>query len=246
MRKSWRPILNGVICLLLPQTLFFGCSLIGFAIGSASDANRDDIRVSFRDLPYGTPIVVITKGGGEVNGAYVGVVEKPPEAYRREYASALENRKVKNPIPLPGDSLIMIRADAPNVSFGCRFLGIDPGVLVLDINPRSPTARRPIETFLRITTGEGTKVHLPTLLDCIRSEFLPYRTEILLVAGPADTARIPFDSIVTIEKDEEGSGKWTGLIIGAVVDAFVIACATASVNESCAQSNQACKEQNRK
>jgi hypothetical protein len=231
MKRSWLLVVNAGICLLLPPVLFLGCSLVGLAIGSAADAELDDLRPTFRQLPPGTPINVILGEDVEVSGRYVGVRDKSPDVYLREYESALRSLKTVSPLPRPGDSLSVRRAAAPEVTVRGRFLGVDPGLLLLNVHPHGSPARLPIETLLDITADEGRKVDLPTLRDCMKGELLPYRMETILVTGETDTTRIPFSSVVKIKEGIAGSGKWTFFIVGLVVDVAVLGVMIAKANK---------------
>jgi hypothetical protein len=239
MKKSWLLLLNAAICLLLPQGLFLGCSLIGLAIGSAADASLDDIRPSFRSLALGTPITVLVGQNTEVSGRYVGVRDKLPDLYRQEYESALRSLKTDTPLPLPGDSLTVILTDTRKTSIRGQLLGVDPGLLLLNADPHGGPTRLPIETILEITTDQRGRTHLPTLVDCIRGGLLPYRTETVLLMGGTDTTRIPFSSVAKIKEYSAGSGKWTFFTVGLIVDVALVAVLIGEANakhESCDKS----------
>jgi hypothetical protein len=231
MKRSRLPVVNAVIGLLLPPVLFLGCSLVGLVIGPAADAELDDLRPTFRQLPPGTPISVILGENVEVSGRYMGVKDKSPEMYLREYESALRSLKTDTPVPLPGDSLRVRRAAAPEVTIRGRFLGVDPGVLLLSLHPRGNPARLPIETLLDLTTDEGGEIDLPTLRDCMKGELLPYRMETILIKGETDTTRIPFSSVVKITEGVAGMGKWTFFTVGLVIDIAVVGVMIAKANK---------------
>jgi hypothetical protein len=223
MKASQRFLLQVAISFLFPPILFTGCSLIGLAIGAASDAGKKGgAEVSgfaeLRGVEAGTGMVLITYGGERIEGDFVAVREKTIREYRDAYVAARETLKVGNQLPLPGDTIRFAYSTAPGSMIRGKFRGVDPGVLLLwgragsyalsAIRDLRSDSAGPLDAFvLHVLTEEGR---------------LPYCARGVMVKRGRDTVEVPVEEIVRIERDAGGNGKLTGFLVGAVIDAVVI------------------------
>lgn len=223
MKSYRRHILNAGICLLLPQGLFFGCSLIGLGIGAISDgsSNRssgDISLLSVRKLEPGSTLSVITRDSRRIEGDFIGVREVLPDQYRVQYAEALEKLGAKEQFPSPGDTIRFSPYSNPAANLRGIFMGVDPGAVVV-----SRAGQR--VGFLELAgmrSSAGAEVDLQALEAHVSSLRIPFVTRGLLLSTETDTTEILFSDIIRIEKERSHNGKLIGFGIGAAIDITVL------------------------
>jgi hypothetical protein len=241
MKPHQRFLLQAAISFLVPPTLFTGCSLIGLAIGAASDSSKKGgAEVSgfaeLRKFETGTGIVLITSGGERIEGDFLAIRERTIKEYHDAYIAAIETLKVGKQLPLPGDTIRFGYSMAAGSMIRGKFLGVDPGLLLLwqrgglyslsAIRNLQSDSARPLDGFaLHALTEEGR---------------LPYCARGVMVKRDNDTVEVPVGEILRIERDAGGKGKLTGFLVGAVIDAVVIIVAVTQANQTERETTESC------
>jgi hypothetical protein len=122
------------ICMLLPQVLFVGCTVVGAVIGSSlsSDSPTNFSFLKSGAVTLGTKLLVIKKDSTEVRGRFVGVLTADEASFTERYLVAAGDLKYIRVLPLPGDSLVFTYGvtDGRLIGRG-RFRSLVPGTLVL-------------------------------------------------------------------------------------------------------------------
>jgi len=241
MKTCQRFLLQCAISFLVPPLLFAGCSLIGLGIGALSDAGKKGgAEVSglseLRTFELGTGIVLVTHEGTRIEGDFVGIQESKWREYRQAYLAAIETLKVRDQLPVPGDTITFNRLAGAKVRGAFR--GVDPGVLLLwqksgvyplaAIRNLQGDSARPLDVFALHVLTEGGR--------------LPYCARGVLVGRRNDTTEVPVEDILRIEKDAGGNAKLTGFLVGAVIDAVVVIAVAASCNETARQNTESCNK----
>jgi hypothetical protein len=251
MKPYRRHILNTAICFLLPQGLFFGCSLIGLGIGTISDnasnRNAGDISLmSIRKLEPGTTLTVITRDSRRLEGDYAGSRETPQEPYQAQYEQALVKLGMKDHFPLPGDTITFGTYFKPETKLRGIFMGVDPGVAVV-----SRAGQR--VAFLELAwmhSPTGADIDLEAFQTLVSDRQLPSVTQGILLCTDSDTTEILLSDVIRVEKEASHNGKLIGFGIGAVIDIAVIvgmSQAHHESEESCnrTSTNQGCNARSR-
>jgi hypothetical protein len=234
MKSYRRHILNAAICLVLPQGLFFGCSLIGLGIGAISDgsSNRysgDISLLSVRKLEPGSTLSVITRDSRRIEGEYLGVREVLPDQYRVLYLEALEKLGEKDRFPAPGDTIRFSLYSSPTTSLRGLFMGVDPGAVVVS----RAGQRLGFLELAGMRSSTGAEVDLQALEALVSSHQIPFVTRGLLLSTETDTTEILFSD---------------GFGIGAALDiTFLILASQDHSDNSCNRSSnqQSCNSTRR-
>lgn len=248
MKPCQRFLLQCAVSFLVPPILFNGCSLIGLGIGAMSDGSRKGGEAvsglaELRGLAKGTGIVLITHGGSKIEGDFFGMDELNRRDYDRLYLAAIETLEVRDRLPRPADTISFAHYGAPGGRVRGQFRGLNPGSIVLWWSGGEYSL-----TGLRNLDGDSARpLDLVALRALADEGLLPYITTGILVRRSDDTISVPVEDIARIEQDRGGSGKLTGFLVGAAIDAVVLIVYIVEVNktereisESCSKSVTSC------
>jgi hypothetical protein len=233
MKSYRRHILNAAICLVLPQGLFLGCSLIGLGIGAISDgsSNRysgDVSLVNVRKLEPGSTLTIITRDSKRIEGDYVGVRETLPDQYRAHYREALETLGMKDQFPFPGDTIRFAEYSSPATNLRGIFMGVDPSAVVVS----RAGLRVGFFELAALRSSDGAEIDLQALEALVSNHQLPFVTRGILVSTDTDTIEVPFSDIIRIDKDRSQNGKLIGFGIGAAIDITILILASQEHNDN--------------
>ncbi len=217
-RRSVRRVCNyGAVAALAAGLL--GCSLLGYTIGAKVDrSNARAVAVDGWDvsrLPIGAPVRAFRRDGQEVSGVFGGV--GTPKGYAERY----DGWRGKSPdaidAPALGETVTIEGTDGQRQSGA--FMGFE--YAALSVLPSGSASSRPVPygALARVSTGRGVVWQGPGLASLTAQGLLPLRSCMLL-----DKACIPLEEVDRVQSLQPGkTGKLVGLIVGAAVDALLIA-----------------------
>lgn len=233
-----RLLLNACIGLFLPQMMFTGCTLIGFAIGAISDGSHvpSGTIVSFNDvrkIEPGTQIRVTRVDSLVVEGEFVGTKEMNANQYILLYRQAVDQAGDSAHLPMPRENIKYALRMEPERLHESQFLGVDPGVLILS----RAGLRVPVIDVLTLKGDRFGEVDMSALRSLVAERRLPYLTLGLLVKLSSDTAEVPYSSILHVAVTNKSHGALTGALVGLSADLLVLIIAANNEHESCAESS---------
>lgn len=123
-----------LICVLLPEVLFAGCTLVGAAIGSTYyDNNPTDISLlKSGAVKPGKYLVVSKKDSTIKKGELLIVLAAGGTSFAERYLEAARELKYTGVLPLPDDNLVFTYSIKGHRLIGRgRFRGLEPGFLLL-------------------------------------------------------------------------------------------------------------------
>jgi hypothetical protein len=196
-----------------------GCSIVGFAVGSAVESGyRDSDTLATTQLSLLTPgrdIVVLTSDESRIQGEFVSL----DSMAMADYCIAYNNAKLQAGqgwLPGPNDRVrLTFITDRQRPPLEGTFAGFDPGVIRLELDGK----------FIRIPTAFVDSLYLlqdQSTKNCILAG------EMLLEGVPSlsklniDTTSgfrsIPLDQVRYVYLENSKPLKWVGLGIGALFD----------------------------
>lgn len=231
-----RFLLNFFIGLCLPQLMFTGCTLIGFAIGSISDASHipSGTHVSLNELRRiepGTQIRVTRIDSLVVEGEFAGSKEMSANMYIAEYLEALKQAGDSVHLPFPRENIKYTLRMDPEHAYEGTFLGVDPGVLILS----RAGLRVPVIDVLSLNGDRFGEADMSVLRLLVLEKRLPYVTLGLQVKFAGDIVEVPINSILHVTLPDKPHGAITGAIVGLSADLLVLILAANDAHESCAE-----------
>ena len=233
-----RFMLNFFIGLFLPQLIFTGCTLIGFAIGSISDASHIPSGTigtfnEIRKIEPGTQIRVTRVDSLVVEGDFAGTKEMNATSYIEMYREAMEQTGDSAHLPVPRENIrYALRMDPERMHEG-TFLGVDPGALVLS----RAGLRVPVIDVLTLKGDRFGETDMSALRSLVIERRLPYVTLGLLVKFAGDTVEVPYSSILHVAITNKPHGALTGALVGLSADLLVLIISANNVHESCSESS---------
>ncbi len=214
-----------LLAITLPLT---GCSLIGLAIGSASDSNAPEQITRFKrmdQLSGGTPLTLITTHGDTVKEDLVGLREI--HDYEKIYRDRVSGTLLGDVVPAPQAQVTVVSHEKATLlgtrqhRFQAKVRGFDPGVVhLLPVQSRYS----PILSFSdldSLLSDGGHSIDAATLVRMCEGQGVPFISE-LGIRDTLETRWIPTDEISVISAEPSHSGAMTGFLIGASVDACVV------------------------
>lgn len=223
--RTLRPRRSSLLFLLLLAASFpaAGCSMIGFAIGAAADADDGKVVSPSRvtTLPRDTKVRVVERGRW-IEGRTDGLETTDDGTYAIRYAAAVACLP-DGAFPRLHESVTvhLDEGDRPPVSFHAELLGFDrESMTVLPAGERTPRDLE-LRRLAGLTLADGRSVDAIALRDAVRTGAIPQRTALVL---RTDRGRelIPLDRVDQVARRSSGSGKLAGFLVGAVIDVVVV------------------------
>jgi hypothetical protein len=243
-------IVFGVASLLVVAAIFGinGCSIIGFTIGTISDASKPDTLTvpgwKMELIEVGRPISILLEDGSWVSGRFAGMVRVPEADYATRYSAFRRQKTGQFLLPALGDNVAITLQNG--VQGEREFLGFDyhyPAVkeeaeamsalaapnYVVSVGSLedTPTGKVLTSEIDKITHGEGNDLTKEELAELISQGQIPLLSAIA-VEQQADTTRVAMDQVCQIDVKAKKTGAKTGFVVGAFIDLIVIAVAVAS------------------
>jgi hypothetical protein len=210
---------------------FYGCTVIGYAIGASADSHTPDYdSLLVRQLPSlerGTTVVVTGKDM-TVGGEYLGVQEVPFEEYRARYSNWRAQLSDTSFMPSLGDTISLVMNPGNAQTVEGQILGFDPAVILMKFKGENDTTAvehaRLVSHLQSISDKKGHTSAGKTIQAMMNENDVPLRSEMIIerVEKPADSVRISLDRIRGIQKKNSKNGALTGFLCGITIDALIV------------------------
>lgn len=216
-----------LLTVLLPGGLSTGCTAIGAAVGAAADHHKEKVVTSLGDarevlsLKEGQEVELRLRDGGTVRGRYQGLDWTLTEARVSRYEATGRDiaHALDLPAPGPGATLELTRG---MIATG-QLIGYGHDFVVFGEDPDGRAARVSLDRVVKLTDAEGRTVTAARLEDVLDAAPGPILAGLRLEQGDAMTV-VPSEDVVAAGRlTRPSSGVKAGLIIGAVIDAVLIA-----------------------
>jgi len=210
-----------------------GCSLVGLGVGAALDGKRNRAAKTaylqgfeVSRIKPGARLTLVLTGGERIAGRYEGLDTAPVAAeYGPRYARA---RADVHELALPDlGERVILQTVSGSATTGA-FAGFDLGQIVLQPDGEARTVRLTLQHLATLTLADGTALSGPRLEALAADRRLPLVSRIVL-----GESRVPLEQVKSVEfRPQSHQGRATGLVVGAVIDAIVVASAMDSLNGS--------------
>jgi hypothetical protein len=218
-----------LVLVLLAFTIpLTGCSVIGLAIGAASDAHasKEFTRLTpLVDLSEGSPLTLITAHGDTVKGELVGLKEIPE--YDKIYRERVSGTPLGDVIPAPQVHVTVVAHEKAQLfgthqhRFQAKVLGFDPGVVRLLPGTSRYSPVFPLSGMDSLLSDGGHSISSETLIEMIKESRVPF-VSILGIRDTLETHWIPSDEISLIIDKSSRNGAITGFLVGAAMDVCAV------------------------
>jgi hypothetical protein len=216
-----------------------GCSLIGYGVGSLIDSGNKRTVASESFAPDtiepGKLIKLRLRGGGTVDGAYLGIEPIPDEEYAKRYARARERYLPSIQLPELGDTVTLCMIGGGELH--TELLGFDLyNVLVRTPGEPGLESVSP-EDVDQLLVGGDASIRGETLALLLSEGALPFRSAIAMQVPPT-TGRaggkrlLPIDEVLYIEW-KPGTGRTVGTIVGLTFDLAILTAAVVCAATDC-------------
>jgi hypothetical protein len=211
-----------LLAFALPLT---GCSVIGLAIGAASDAHasKEFTRLNpLDDLSEGSPLTLITTQGDTVKGELVGLKEIPE--YDKIYRERVSCTPLGDVVLAPQVQVTVVAHEkatlfgAHKSRFEAKVLGFDPGVVRLLPGKSRYSPVLPLSNLDSLLSDGRHSISAAILVGMFEGRQVPFISK-LGIRDTLETHWIPCDEIGLIIDKSSRNGAITGFLIGAAVDA---------------------------
>jgi len=199
-----------------------GCSLIGLGVGAISDSRQKMLTLpgwQIETVAKGRDVVLSLADGSTLAGKFEGLVPEPWEEYRTRYAS-FRSREGAPRLPVLGPGAT-VKGRNGVVTQG-DLLGFDAGVVLIGYAGRSAPARISLDVVESLSDDQGTTLESGQLAWLASTRALPLQTTIA-ISGESGRRHVPSDDVRQVVVPATRHGKLAGFLIGAVIDAVVIA-----------------------
>jgi hypothetical protein len=208
-----------------------GCTLIGMGIGSAIDSSSPGKtntlpRADMAAPSTGKQVTVVLKSGILVDGTLVKVYQLTREEYAPFYPKDEKLGAGALRLPRLGETLNVVQSGGKTSAW--EFCGFDQGgMIALRRPPNYVIVRMLLAGIQDLRDDQGEPLDRPFLMTSVRSAQVPFLTALWLSSGSRKVL-ISSDQIQEIRVIEKSkSGKTTFMVLGAILDAVIIAGALA-------------------
>ncbi|HET7291278.1 MAG TPA: hypothetical protein VFM88_02535 [Vicinamibacteria bacterium] len=200
-----------------------GCTLVGLGVGSVADSKSDKQRQVSRwwepkVVSTGAKVEVRTRDGRVLEGRFAGL--EPRKA--AEYANAVQERAAlgedRPPTLGPGARLRKVGGKEAD----CEILGFDPGTIHVQLPGQAQASSLAVDTIEDIVDPEGRSIKGSALQSLMEAGRVPF-SRTLAVDTAEGRSRINLEDVSRVSVRGTSKGKTTGIIVGAAIDAVVIA-----------------------
>lgn len=231
-----------LIPLLLPYSLFIGCSVVGAVVGGAVHPAREGRITSTLGLDsigIGTPVRLVRFDHSSLEGEYRGLATYPGKMYARRYDTMVARSAYRGFVPELNQK-ITLRADG--ISEEDFFKGIDRGEVLFQPASGPDTISVPLDELDWLMASDSSRLGGKTLRKLIRDESMPGR-ELIELESDNRGENVPYESIDMVEVVGTRSGALSGFLVGAAVDivaAILVISAEQQAESDCNRSTSGC------
>lgn len=220
------------LLLTIAALTFLGCSIIGFVIGSRVDASKPDKRSipgwDVINLQMGKRITVTTRNGKMLQGTYKGSELMGNQDYQQKY----QDKRSRHPEYLLPDLNENISVVTRKDTYGGKFDGlIYTSLLLREEQPSKPSIRKfNISDIQQIKLSTGKVITGEVWQNMVLNRKVPNKA-VIVIEGKTGITQLPLDQVETVWVKTSKNARFVGFLIGATVDALVIAAVLSSQNK---------------
>jgi hypothetical protein len=231
-----------LIPLLLPYSLFLGCSAIGAAVGGAVHPAREGRITStlgLDSIAVGTAIRLVRFDHISLEGTYGGLAMYPGRLYALRYDTLVARSAYRGFVPKLNQKIALRSAGISEDGF---FKGIERGALLFQPASEPDTVSVSLEDVDWLMASDSSRLEGKTIRKLVRQGSIPGR-EIILLQTDNRGEHVPYESIEMVEVVRTGSGALTGFLVGAALDvvaAIIVIGAEQQSESDCNRSTSGC------
>jgi hypothetical protein len=218
-----------VVAVVAVTVQLSGCSLIGLGIGAISDASKpDEVSIpgwKLETVKPGSEVTLILRDGERISGMYVGTAAVPTADYAARYAECRSRLQKGDLLPALNDSITIFLTNGERLKR--RFAGFDAQHLLVTWQGRPEPARLALKAVRAIQDSQGHLLKAETVSELMASGQIPLTSQMVVQTSEGKTT-LPLEQVQMVQVPAKKHGKLTGFLIGATVDAIVIAAAASS------------------
>jgi hypothetical protein len=221
-----------LIPLLLPYTLFTGCSLVGYVVGASTRPALEGMtaRATGMDsIDMGRTIRLHTYDHKILEGSYKGRTTFPGKSYTLWFDTLVARSGYQGFVPKLNQRITLRFAGRDDVG---HFRGIDRGGILFQALTGKDTAVVALDAFEWIQQTDSLRLDSKTASTLVRNGSIPGK-QVVLIQNRRGEELVPYETIERVEVLPQPSGGMAGLIIGAIGDGIAVGLASVSVNRSC-------------
>lgn len=219
-----------------------GCSLIGFGLGAMQDVTEQGralvLPEGIDSVSPGSEVRIRLKDHTLLHERYVSKGWDSVEFAEKEYPERFEQWLVGAgeefaPLPHLGMKVTVAAKTLRGTErYGGTFTGFDRGVIRIASSVQAQLYRIKLEFVEEVSDSAGRLLAGRELLMRAVETGVPLATSKkrvpCIIIGEKKQSLIPIEEIEAVYVLESGNAKWTGLAIGACVDALVVAISVAT------------------
>lgn len=220
-------VLGGFMLLVLVYLMvqLSGCTLIGMGLGSLLDnvTPKESKTLYGDDIAAASPgkkVTIVLRSGTSLDGTFFKFYQLSRDEYAPLYPQ--DERLGSGALRLPrlGEKLSVVQPGGKTTDW--EFYGFDLGGTI--------ALRRPATYFIvkmslndihGLRDAQGELLNVPFLKTSLNNAQVPFMTAVWLLSEKGKVI-IPSDQILEIRMEKGKSGKTIGMVIGMVLDAYVI------------------------
>ncbi len=223
--------------LIISASLMWGsCSILGLAIGSASDHSHHKSTTvagwQISEVELDQDLSLLLKDFNLIEGKYKGMHSIQDEEYNRNYQLQKDSLHSQIKLPSLGDTILITLQNnnyqIPAKSYKYLFAGFDLSNLLIRSGTNTRTGQAPLSKIDKIADQQGNEIEGYKLIGLVQSYQIPVKTEIMIECKDSIKMINPADVIQLSTKPKKSYAALTGFLIGAGIDAAILAIATSS------------------
>jgi hypothetical protein len=204
---------------------YSGCTAVGFVVGASIDARTSDYDTiagsNAASVEWGKEITLTKKTGEELRGEFLGVGMLADSQYARLYNECREKHKKEFSLPALGDTVSIVTLKPPK-EYKAQFLGFDNQYIWVRMRQWWPNRQQiDMGKIDRITDRNGNLIEAGRLINLSSAGEIPALSTLALKTS-SDTLHVPTPMVGRIVVLADKNAKWTGLVLGALIDVAII------------------------
>lgn len=220
MKQQLSLLLSGIypLLLLLLMLSSYGCSVIGYSIGSAIDNSKTPVYEgrNIAQLRSGDKVRIVRRDSAVIEGIYKESESLDSSVYAAQYAEFLNRIPTAVNPPSLGDTLLLTIKDQVQKYV---FLGFSANGLNVQRLPTNTNGILIYRSLSLMERRDGIPIDYNALRQMAANDLLPIN-ECIVVESTRKELKIPLNELKDIGKLKPQDAKWTGLAVGLGLDAL--------------------------
>jgi hypothetical protein len=215
-----------LIPLLLPYTLFTGCSLVGYVVGASTRpalVGMTARATGLDSIDMGRTIRLHTYDRKVFEGSYKGRTTFPGKSYTLWFDTIVARSGYQGFVPKLNQRITLRFAGRDDVGY---FRGIDRGGILFQSLTGKDTAVVALDAFEWIQETDSLRLDSKTASKLVRNGSIPGK-QVVLVENRSGEELVPYETIERVDVLPQPSGGIAGLLIGGIADGVAAGVATA-------------------